>query len=98
MPTNLYGPNDNYDFRILMCSCIYQEVQRSEESNKPEVEIWGTGSPMREFLHVDDLADASLFLMRNYDGQEHVNVGTGTDITIKDLALLVRKSSDTMAH
>lgn len=92
MPTNLYGPNDNYDLQNShVLPAFIRKFREAEENNKPEVEIWGTGSPMREFLHVDDLADASLFLMRNYDGQEHVNVGTGTDITIKDLALLVKK-------
>jgi GDP-L-fucose synthase len=92
MPTNLYGPNDNYDLQNShVLPAFIRKFREAEKSGKPEVEIWGTGSPMREFLHVDDLADAALFLMRSYDGQEHLNIGTGTDITIKDLALLVRK-------
>jgi GDP-L-fucose synthase len=92
MPTNLYGPNDNYDLQNShVLPAFIRKFREAEEAGNPEVEIWGTGSPMREFLHVDDLADAALFLMKNYNGQEHLNVGTGSDITIKDLALLVKK-------
>lgn len=92
MPTNLYGPNDNYDLQNShVLPAFIRKFREALESGKPEVEIWGTGSPMREFLHVDDLAAASLFLMLNYDGQEHVNIGTGEDISIKDLALMVKR-------
>jgi GDP-L-fucose synthase len=92
MPTNLYGPNDNYDLQNShVLPAFIRKFRQAKEDAMPSVEIWGTGSPMREFLHVDDLADAAYFLMQNYNGQEHVNVGTGTDISIKDLALLVKK-------
>ncbi len=92
MPTNLYGPNDNYDLQNShVLPAFIRKFREAAETGKEEVEIWGTGSPMREFLHVDDLAAASLFLMLNYDGQEHVNIGTGEDISIKDLALMVKR-------
>ena len=91
MPTNLYGPNDNYDLQNShVLPALIRKFHDSKERGFPSVEIWGTGSPMREFLHVDDLAEASLFLMMNYDGEQHVNVGTGVDISIKDLAYLVK--------
>lgn len=92
MPTNLYGPNDNYDLQNShVLPALIRKFHDAKANNIPSVEIWGTGSPMREFLHVDDLADASLFLMQNYEGDQHVNVGTGEDISIKDLALLVKE-------
>lgn len=92
MPTNLYGPNDNYDLQNShVLPALIRKFHDSKERGSPSVEIWGTGTPMREFLHVDDLADASLFLMLNYDGEQHVNVGTGVDISIKDLASLVKE-------
>jgi GDP-L-fucose synthase len=92
MPTNLYGPNDNYDLQNShVLPALIRKFHEAKVQQLPGVEIWGTGSPMREFLHVDDLADASLFLMKNYDGEQHVNVGTGVDITIKDLALAVKE-------
>ncbi len=90
MPTNLYGPNDNYD---LTNSHVLPALLRKFHSAKQtgqDVEIWGSGSPMREFLHVDDLADACLFLFRSYNEPGLVNIGTGEDITIKDLALLIK--------
>lgn len=92
MPTNLYGPGDNFD---LMSShvlpALIRKFHEARMQGKKAVEIWGTGSPRREFLHVDDLADASLFLMEQYDSGEIVNVGTGRDITIGGLAELVRE-------
>lgn len=92
MPTNLYGPNDNYDLQNShVLPALIRKFYEAKKNDAGTVEIWGTGKPLREFLHVDDLADASLFLMLNYDGQQHVNIGTGTDITINDLAGLVMK-------
>ena len=87
MPTNLYGPNDNYDLQTShVLPALLRKFHEAKESGSPTVTCWGTGSPMREFLHVDDLAEACLFLMDSYDGKQFVNVGTGTDITIKELA------------
>src|ERR1700739_1901029 len=85
MPTNLYGPNDNYDLNNShVLPALLRKFHSAKVDGKPTVEIWGSGSPMREFLHVDDLADASLFLMEKYNDAELVNIGTGTDISIKD--------------
>jgi GDP-L-fucose synthase len=92
MPTNLYGPNDNYDLQNAhVLPALIRKFYEAKVEGKPYVEIWGTGNPKREFLHVDDLADAALFLMLNYDSPEIVNVGTGEDQTIRDLALLIQK-------
>ena len=91
MPTNLYGPNDNYDLQNShVLPALIRKCHEARETGKKEVEIWGTGSPKREFLHVDDLAEACFFLMQNYDGSEWLNIGTGEDIAIKDLALLIK--------
>ncbi|MDQ3190075.1 MAG: GDP-L-fucose synthase [Bacteroidota bacterium] len=91
MPTNLYGPNDNYDLKNShVLPALIRKFHSAKIENKGEVEIWGTGTPLREFLHVDDLADACFFLMENYNEPEMINVGTGKDITIKNLALLVK--------
>jgi GDP-L-fucose synthase len=91
MPTNLYGPNDNYDLQNShVLPALIRKFHEAKESGVGQVEIWGTGSPMREFLHVDDLASASLFLMLNYEKEGHVNVGTGEDISIRDLAILIK--------
>ncbi|MGB0887936.1 MAG: GDP-L-fucose synthase family protein [Vicingaceae bacterium] len=92
MPTNLYGPNDNYDLNSshVLPALIRKFITAKNEDTKT-VELWGTGSPMREFLHVDDLAKACLFLMQNYNDKQFVNVGTGTDITIKELALTIKE-------
>ena len=89
MPTNLYGPNDNFD---LESSHVLPALIRRfhDAPANGTVTIWGTGAPMREFLHVDDLADACLFLMEHYEGDTHLNVGTGTDVSIKQLAELVQ--------
>ena len=92
MPTNLYGPNDNYhpeNSHVL--PALLRKFHLAKIKHEPHVEIWGTGQPMREFLHVDDLADACLFLMDNYDKKQFVNVGTGADFTIADLAKLIQK-------
>ncbi|MDX2306076.1 MAG: GDP-L-fucose synthase [Microscillaceae bacterium] len=92
MPTNLYGENDNYDLKNShVLPALMRKFVEAKQENKPTVEIWGTGNPLREFLNVDDLADACYFLMQNYNEKQFLNVGTGTDISIKDLALLVKE-------
>lgn len=92
MPTNLYGPNDNYDLNNShVLPALIRKFHEAKIQNLPNVTVWGTGSPLREFLHVDDLAEACLFLMEKYDGDEWLNIGVGNDISIKDLALLVKK-------
>lgn len=92
MPTNLYGPNDNYDLQNShVLPALIRKFHEAKENNEPEVVMWGTGSPMREFLHVDDLAEACVFLMETYNEKQFVNVGTGEDIAIKDLALLIKE-------
>jgi GDP-L-fucose synthase len=91
MPTNLYGPNDNYDLQNShVLPALIRKFHEGKINGVPEVEVWGTGSPLREFLHVDDLADACYFLMLNYSEKEFVNVGTGTDLSIKSLAEMVK--------
>jgi GDP-L-fucose synthase len=93
MPTNLYGPNDNYDLNSShVLPALIRKFHEAKINNKPFVELWGTGKPMREFLHVDDLADASYFLMDKYNKSGLVNIGSGEDITILDLALLIKKT------
>ena len=92
MPTNLYGPNDNYDLQNShVLPALIRKMHQAKANQDKQVEIWGTGSPMREFLHVDDLADACVFLLENYSDELFVNVGFGSDISIADLALLVKK-------
>jgi GDP-L-fucose synthase len=92
MPTNLYGPNDSYNLNNShVLPALIRKFHEAKENSLPFVETWGTGSPLREFLHADDMADACVFLMSNYNGQQHVNIGTGVDLTIKDLALLIKK-------
>ncbi|MFM7103951.1 MAG: GDP-L-fucose synthase family protein [Flavobacteriales bacterium] len=92
MPTNLYGPNDNYDLNNShVLPAMIRKFHEARENGNSHVYLWGTGAPMREFLHVDDLADACYFLMQQYDGKEFVNVGTGVDLTIKDLALTIQE-------
>lgn len=91
MPTNLYGPGDNFDLESShVMPALIRKFHEAKERGEREVEIWGTGSPRREFLHVDDLADACLFLMERYEQDQHINVGTGEDISIRELALLIR--------
>lgn len=92
MPTNLYGPNDNYDLNNShVLPAMIRKFHTAKEENKPFVELWGTGSPLREFLHADDLADACYFLMQNYNEPEFLNIGVGSDVTIKSLAELIMK-------
>lgn len=90
MPTNLYGPGDNYDpLKSHVIPALLRKVHEAKRSGAGEITIWGSGTPRREFLHVDDAASAVVHLMKVYSGAEHVNVGTGEDITILDLARLV---------
>lgn len=92
MPTNLYGPNDNYDLeKSHVLPALLRKFITAKRNKDPEVVIWGTGTPRREFLHVDDLADACLFLMSHYDAKGLINVGTGIDLSILELAQLVKK-------
>ncbi len=92
MPTNLYGPNDNYDLNNShVLPALIKKFHQAKVNNSKTVEVWGSGKPLREFLHVDDLAEACLFIMLNYNKKQFVNLGTGKEISIKDLALLVKK-------
>jgi GDP-L-fucose synthase len=92
MPTNLYGPNDNFDLASShVLPALVRKFHDAKVGGRHEVPIWGSGSPRRELLHVDDLADACVYLMRRYDAAEHINVGTGEDLTIRELAELVRE-------
>ena len=91
MPTNLYGPNDNFDLQSAhVLPAMMRKFHEAKEAGTREVVIWGTGAPQREFLHVDDLADACVFLMGHYEGEGHVNVGTGIDLSIRALAETLR--------
>lgn len=93
MPTNLYGPNDNFDLETShVLPALIRRFHEAKEAGAPSVTLWGSGSPKREFLHVDDLADASLFLMDHYNDSEIVNVGTGVDVSIKELAGSIAKT------
>lgn len=92
MPTNLYGPNDNYDLNNShVLPAMIRKFHEAKLEDRESVEIWGTGTPKREFLYVDDLADACVFLMQNYSGNEIVNIGTGQDVTIAELAVAISK-------
>jgi GDP-L-fucose synthase len=92
MPTNLYGPNDNFDLaQSHVLPALIRKFHDAKLQKKPEVTIWGTGTPRREFLHVDDLADACVFLMEHYDELGHINVGTGEDLSIRELADTLRR-------
>jgi GDP-L-fucose synthase len=92
MPTNLYGPNDNYDLNNShVLPAMIRKFHEAKVEGKDSVEIWGTGTPKREFLYVDDLADACVFLMNNYSGNEILNIGTGQDVTIAELAVGISK-------
>lgn len=94
MPTNLYGPNDNYDLKNShVLPALMRKFFEAIRDGKNEVEIWGSGKPMREFLHVDDLADACFFIMNNYSDSGFLNIGTGIDLTIAELAELIKKVS-----
>ncbi|OJJ18240.1 GDP-fucose synthetase [marine bacterium AO1-C] len=92
MPTNLYGPNDNYDLKKShVLPALLRKFHEAKQNNTPSVEVWGTGSPLREFLHVEDLAAACYFLMQNYSEKEFINIGTGTDVSIKELAMMIKE-------
>ena len=94
MPTNLYGPNDNYDLKNShVLPALLRKFHDARVNGRNEVEIWGTGTPRREFMHVDDLADAAVFLMENYNGRRFLNVGTGSDVTISELAETVARAT-----
>jgi GDP-L-fucose synthase len=87
MPTNLYGPGDNYDLNNgHVLPALLRKFHEAKEQGAKEVVVWGTGAPLREFMHCDDLADALVFLLKNYSGYEHVNVGSGFEVTIRELA------------
>jgi GDP-L-fucose synthase len=90
MPTNLYGPGDNYDLEQgHVVAALQMKIHRAKQIDAPSVEIWGSGTPRREFLYVDDLADALVFLIKHYSEESHINVGTGEDVTIRELAELI---------
>ena len=90
MPTNLYGPFDNFDLQSShVIPALIRKAHRAKLAGESGMEIWGTGTPLREFLHVDDMADATVFLLKHYDGFEHVNVGSGTDLPIAEVARIV---------
>jgi GDP-L-fucose synthase len=92
MPTNLYGPNDNYDLeKSHVLPALIRKFHTAKKNNEVSVTMWGTGTPKREFLHADDLADACYYLMQTYEAEGPINIGVGDDISIKDLALLVKK-------
>ena len=91
MPTNLYGPYDNYELSgSHVMPAMIRKFHEAKVNNAPSVELWGTGTPLREFLYSDDMADACVYLLEHYDGLEHVNIGTGKEVTIKQLAELVK--------
>ena len=91
MPTNIYGPNDNFDLESShVLPALLRKFHEAKEQGAKKVVVWGTGTPRREFLHVDDLANACLYLMQNHDGSNIVNIGTGTDLTIMELANIIR--------
>ena len=92
MPTNLYGPYDNYDLQEShVMPAMIRKFHDAKVNGAGSVELWGTGTPLREFLYVDDMADACVFLLENYDGEQHVNIGTGKEVTIKELAETVKR-------
>lgn len=92
MPTNLYGPNDNFDLKSShVLPALIRKFHEAKVNGSNTVEVWGTGTPLREFIYVDDMADACVFLMENYDGEQHVNIGTGEEVSIRELAETVKE-------
>lgn len=92
MPTNLYGPHDNYDLEgSHVMPAMIRKFHEAKQAGAAAVELWGTGSPLREFLYVDDMADACVFLLEQYNGEQHVNIGTGKEVTIRELAETVKR-------
>ena len=99
MPTNLYGPRDNFDpHSSHVLAALLRKAREAIETRAPELPVWGTGAPRREFLHVDDLASAALFLMLHYDEAEIINVGTGSDLSIRELAELILRITGCSSH
>jgi GDP-L-fucose synthase len=95
MPTNLYGPEDNYDLDSShVMPAMIHKFYDAKVNHHPTVELWGSGTPLREFLYVDDMADACIFLLENYDGEEHVNIGTGEEVSIMELANMIKQVVD----
>ncbi len=93
MPCNLYGPNDNFDLQTShVLPALIRKFHEAKQAGKPEVVVWGTGTPLREFLHVDDLARGVVFCLDNYDGYEHINCGAGSEVTIRELAETVQRA------
>ena len=93
MPTNLYGPHDNYDLNNShVMPAMIRKFHEAKVNGAPTVELWGTGSPLREFLYVDDMADACVYLLEHYSGEQHVNIGTGKELTIAELAQIVKRT------
>ncbi|SHK16981.1 GDP-L-fucose synthase [Clostridium cavendishii DSM 21758] len=93
MPTNLYGPNDNFDLNNShVMPALIRKFHEAKINNLDNVDVWGTGKPLREFLYVDDMADACVFLMENYDGEEHINIGTGEEVSIKELVQIIKET------
>ncbi|MEP3438038.1 MAG: GDP-L-fucose synthase [Hoeflea sp.] len=94
MPTNLYGTGDNYDLQTShVLPALIRKVHEAKSTGASSITLWGSGTPLREFMHADDCADALVFLMRHYSGYEHVNVGSGVEVTIRDLAVTIARSS-----
>jgi len=94
MPTNLFGPGDNFDLQSShVLPALIRKTHHALQTGAPEIIVWGSGTPRREFLHVDDLADAAVFLMREYDESEIINVGTGSDVTIRELAEMIQRTA-----
>lgn len=92
MPTNLYGPNDNFDLKSShVLPALIRKFHEAKVNGSDTVEVWGTGTPLREFIYVDDMADACVFLMESYDGEQHVNIGTGEEVSIRELAETVKE-------
>ena len=92
MPTNLYGPNDNFDLKNShVLPALIKKFHEAKVNGNRVVEIWGTGTPLREFIYVDDMAAACVFLMENYDGEQHINIGTGEEVSIRQLAEIVKE-------
>ena len=92
MPTNLYGPNDNFDLKNShVLPALIRKFHEAKVNGAETVEVWGTGTPLREFIYVDDMAAACVFLMENYDGEQHVNIGTGEEVSIRQLAETVKE-------
>ena len=90
MPTNLYGPGDNFDLKgSHVLPALLRKIHDAKQAGQPTVEVWGTGTPRREFLHADDMADAVVFATKHYTGEQHLNIGVGEDISIRELAELI---------